>query len=90
MSWYFMVDTYVDEDKGRGEYDEYIRQVKPIVEAHGGRYLVRTEHISHLSGERTPQRAIVIRFETREQLDGCFSSPEYQAIMSKRFRRVST
>ena len=36
MSWYFMVDTYVDEDKGRGEYDEYIRQVKPIVEAHGG------------------------------------------------------
>ena len=90
MSWYFMVDTYVDEDKGRGEYDEYIRQVKPIVEAHGGRYLVRTEHISHLSGERTPQRAIVIRFETREQLDGCFSSPEYRAIMSKRVESVDS
>ena len=35
MSWYFMVDTYIDEERGRGEYDEYIRQVMPIVEAHG-------------------------------------------------------
>mgnify|MGYP001036661178 FL=1 len=90
MSWYFMVDTYIDEERGRGEYDEYIRQVMPIVEAHGGRYLVRTERLSHLSGERVPQRVIVIRFDTREQLDGCFSSPEYRAIMSKRVESVDS
>ncbi|MDO4169932.1 MAG: GNAT family N-acetyltransferase [Lachnospiraceae bacterium] len=23
MSWYFIVDTYIDEQKGRGEYDDY-------------------------------------------------------------------
>ena len=80
MSWYFMVDTYIDEEKGRGEYDGYIRKVKPIVEAYGGRYLVRTEHVSHLSRERTPQRVIVIRFDTRE----------HRAIMSKRAESVDS
>ncbi len=90
MAWYFMVDTYIDEEKGRGEYDDYIRQVKPIVEGYGGRYLVRTEHVNHLSGERTPQRVIVIRFDTREQLDACFSAPEYRAIMSKRAGSVDS
>ena len=90
MSWYFMVDTYISKEKGRGEYDDYIRQVKPIVEAHGGRYLVRTEQVKHLSEKRTPQRVIVIRFDTRKQLDSCFSSPEYRAIMSKRAESVDS
>ena len=90
MACYFMVDTYIDEERGRGEYDSYIRQVKPIVEAYGGKYLVRTEHVSHLSGKRTPQRVIVVRFDTREQLDGCFSSPEYRDIMSKRAESVDS
>lgn len=84
MSWYFMVDTYIDEQKGRGAYEEYIRQVKPIVESYGGRYLVRTENLSALSEERRPDRVIVIRFDSRQQLDACFSSEAYRAIMSKR------
>ena len=84
MSWYFMVDTYIDEQKGRGAYEEYIRQVKPIVESYGGRYLVRTENLSALSEERRPDLVIVIRFDSRQQLDACFSSEAYQAIMSKR------
>ena len=33
---YFVIDTYIDPDKGRREYDEYIELVKPIVEAHNG------------------------------------------------------
>lgn len=90
MAWYFIVDTYIDEERGRGEYDDYIRRVGPIVEAHGGKYLVRTEHISHLNEKRMPQRAIVIRFDTKEQLNRCFSSPEYRAIMSKRTESVDS
>ena len=35
---YFVIDTYIDPDKGRREYDEYIELVKPIVEAHNGKY----------------------------------------------------
>lgn len=90
MSWYFIVDTYIDEQKGRGAYEEYIRQVKPIVESYGGRYLVRTENLHSLSPKRAPDRAIVIRFDSREQLDACFSSQAYRAIMSKRTSSVDS
>lgn len=90
MSWYFMVDTYIDEEKGRGEYDAYIEEVKPIVESYGGRYLVRTENLTSLCGHRAPQRVIIIKFDAREQLDACFASPEYKAIMSKRSGSVDS
>lgn len=45
MGIYFIVSTYLDKEKGRGEYDEYIRMVKPIVEGYGGRYIVRSEAV---------------------------------------------
>jgi uncharacterized protein (DUF1330 family) len=90
MSWYFIVDTYINEESGRGQYDDYIKQVKPIVEKYGGTYLVRTENLYSLCEKRTPQRVIVIRFDTREQLDYCFSSDEYKAIMSKRKNSVDS
>ncbi|MBO4317815.1 MAG: DUF1330 domain-containing protein [Mailhella sp.] len=88
MSCYFIVDVYIDKQKGRGMYDDYIEKVKPIVESFGGEYLVRTENIVSLSPSRTPQRAIIIRFPTRERLDACFASEEYRAIMHERMQSV--
>lgn len=90
MAWYFMVDTYIDEEKGRGEYEEYIRDVKPIVESYHGEYLARTENVYSFCGKRDPQRVILIKFDKREDLDACFSSAEYQAIMSKRVNNVDS
>ena len=58
MSCYFVIDTYIDPDKGRREYDEYIELVKPIVEAHSGEYVVRSEKIIPLNEARNPQRII--------------------------------
>ena len=36
MSCYFLIDTYIDDKRGRGQYDDYISKVKPIVESFGG------------------------------------------------------
>ena len=88
MGCYFMVDTYIDAEKGRGMYDEYIRRVKPIVESFGGEYLVRTEKIFSLHPKRNPQRVIIIRFPSRQALDACFSSEAYQKIMHERINSV--
>lgn len=84
MSCYFIVDVYIDENKGRGAYEDYIEKVKPIVESFGGEYLVRTENIRALSPLRTPQRVIVIRFPSRKKLDACFASDEYRQIKHER------
>lgn len=84
MCCYFLVDTYIDKEKGRGMYDDYIFKVKPIVESFGGEYLVRSEKISSLHSERNPQRVIIIRFPSRQALDDCFESESYQKIMHER------
>lgn len=87
MSCYFVIDTYIDEDKGRGSYDDYINQVKPIVESFGGEYLVRSEKIDSLSPMRNPNR-VIIRFPSRENLEKCFASNEYRKIKDKRENSV--
>jgi hypothetical protein len=33
MACFFIVDTYIDEDKGRGSYDDYIEKVIPHYES---------------------------------------------------------
>ena len=70
------------------EYDEYIELVKPIVEAHNGEYLVRSENIIPLSEARNPQRIIIIRFPSKKELFDCFSSQEYREIQEKRISSV--
>lgn len=88
MSCYFIVDTYIDDNGNQSEYEEYIALVKPIVVSYGGKYLVRSNKVSALSDRRNPQRVIVIRFPSREELEKCFASAEYQEIMSKREENV--
>lgn len=88
MSCYFIKDVYINEDKGRGLYDDYIKEVKPIVESYGGIYLARSENITSLSKNRKPNRVIIIKFPSREKLDECFSSKEYKEIMNKRIDSV--
>lgn len=88
MACYFIIDTYIDEKAGRGMYDEYIREVKSIVEKFGGEYVVRSEKVISLHPERIPQRVIVIRFPSRKTLDECFASWQYRKIRNKRMNSV--
>lgn len=88
MSVFFLVDVYIEEQKGRGSYDDYIEKVKPIVESYGGEYLIRSENVTALSPLREPQRVIVIRFPSREKLDACFASDAYKQIMHERVESV--
>ena len=90
MASYFIVSINMEKPDGAEEYGEYLRLVKPIVEAHGGRYLVRTEQIAHVGGEWRPDRVIVIRFPDRGALEACFGSEEYRCIAQKREMSVNS
>ena len=74
MSVYMLIDVEVtDSDR----YSEYVKRVPRIIARHGGRYLVRGGPVTSLSGNWNPTRIIIIEFETAEQMQECFSSPEY-------------
>ena len=90
MAAFFIVNVEIPNQEDRKSYDEYIEQVKPIVESHGGAYLVRSEQVSLFAGDNAPDRIIVIRFESRQALEACFASTEYAAVKGLREISVKT
>ena len=64
----------------RNIYDEYIARVPAIVNKYGGQYLARGEQITGLSGGRHPERIILLKFDSREQVSKWLASPDYAEI----------
>ena len=62
MSYYFIVNIYLKEKSKPEEYKDYIDLVKPIVEKYGGEYLVRTDEITYLTDDYTPDRIITVSY----------------------------
>lgn len=89
IPYFLLIDTYIS-GKTPMEYEEYINEVKPIVENFGGHYLTRTNDVISLDEKRCPQRIIVIEFPTKEALDSCFTSEKYKSIMMKRVNNVDS
>jgi len=80
MSIFFIMNIEISNPQERRDSDLYTEKVRPIVESYGGEYLVRSDNITSLAGEKAPDRLIIIRFKTREQLQACFTSREYAGI----------
>lgn len=87
---YFIVSVFKDTEKDLTQYDDYIQQVRPIVESYGGTYLIRSEKIALLSGSWKPDRLIIIQWDTKEHLETCFASREYRKIAGKRENSVDS
>lgn len=81
---YFIATIHKKEGEHLEKYEEYIRQVKPIVNKYGGRYLIRSNDITALQEVWIPRRVIIIEWETEEQLTRCFQSEEYKKIVGNR------
>jgi uncharacterized protein (DUF1330 family) len=64
---------------------EYVDEVTPMVERHGGRYLARTPEVVRLEGERNaPQTFLIIEWPSREAADAFFQSDEYRPFRERR------
>ena len=90
MPAYFVINIRITDLSKRKQYDEYIARVAPIVESHGGRYIVRSERITALSDSWKPDRVIIIQFASKEQIFKWLSSPEYKEIASLRIESVES
>jgi uncharacterized protein (DUF1330 family) len=86
MSVYMIIEIAVRDSEIYGCYTE---QAREIVEQHGGHYLARGGSVTPFSGNWHPQRIILIEFETIQQLQGCFQSPEYLALAPLREQSTS-
>ena len=64
---------------------EYVADVTPLVERHGGRYLARTSNVETLEGERrTPPLIVLIEWPSREAARAFYESEEYRPYRERR------
>ena len=66
------------------QYTEYTQRGPAAVAKYGGKFLARGGRSEALEGRTTPQRTVVIEFESYEQAVACYNSVEYQEAMSYR------
>ncbi len=74
MPAYLIVENQITDQK---TYDEYRRQVVPLISRFGGRFLIRGGPILHVEGDWKPQRLVLIEFPSMEALQAWYNSPEY-------------
>ena len=85
MPVFFLAEIEViDHEK----YHAYTEKASHIVRQYGGEYIFRSDHIVPVSGDWTPHRLVLIRFESKADIQLCFGSKEYLQI--KHLREQST
>lgn len=87
MAAYVIVDNEISD---QALFDEYVRDIPAVTQAHGGKYLVRGGAAEVMEGDRTPHRVVVIEFENLEAARGFVSDPEYARLAEIRRRSSAT
>lgn len=81
MAYYAIFDVTITD---LAKYKEYMALVKPVIEAAGGRYLVRGGTHTVLEGDWNPTRLVVLEFPSSDAARSFYDSPEYRGLKSMR------
>ena len=81
MAVYGILDVDIKDPE---KYKEYMALAGPIIEAAGGRYLVRGGTHKVIEGNWNPTRLVVVEFPTKEALEGFYYSDAYQEAKAVR------
>lgn len=65
---------------------KYRDKVRGTVEEYGGQYLASDGHVEVIEDNWSPPRTVLIAFNTREDLDRWWNSPECQATLPFRLK----
>jgi uncharacterized protein (DUF1330 family) len=66
-------------------FQDYLRQVVPLIERFGGRYLTDTASMQILEKAAwRPDRVLIVEFPNRAALDAWYHSPEYRPLLALR------
>ncbi|PKB78597.1 MAG: D-fructose-6-phosphate amidotransferase [SAR202 cluster bacterium Io17-Chloro-G9] len=87
MAAYVLVDIEVTD---QGTYDDYRRQVPPLVEKYGGKYLVRGGELEQLEGDWMPKRLVVIEFPSSDKAKEFYDSEEYRPLKELRMKATNS
>jgi uncharacterized protein (DUF1330 family) len=82
MKCYFVVESEV---KDQSWVADYLKNVTPMVERRGGRYLARTSKVKRLEGDRKLLPLfIIIEWPSKEVAEEFYHSEEYKPYLRDR------
>lgn len=65
-------------------YEEYRKQVLPVVTQYGGRFIVRGGKVETLEGGWAPKRVVTLEFPSMDQARKFYHSEEYAPLLRMR------
>jgi len=77
MSAYVIFDV---EIRDMSRYQDFMKQVKPALEAAGGRYLARGGAHRVYEGNWEPRRIVVLEFPSVQSFEQFYNGPVYQGL----------
>ena len=80
MPAYALIDVHVHDI---GRYMEYLHEFRPLLEASGGRYLVRGGSFKVLQGDYHPTRLVIVEFPSMDVLDELYQSHTYRELSER-------
>ena len=81
MTAYLMVQMTVSDP---AQYQAYVKAVVPLIERHGGKFVIRGGTVEALEGRHDGRRMVVFEFPSMEALKGFWNSPEYVPVKKLR------
>ncbi|HZU41298.1 MAG TPA: DUF1330 domain-containing protein [Terriglobales bacterium] len=82
MKYYAMVEIDITDQSWIADY---VKNVTPMLERHGGRYLARTSKIERVEGDRkSPQVVVLVEFPSKEAAERFYGSDEYRPYLQSR------
>ncbi len=87
MPVYLIIDVIINDPE---VYEGFVARVPAVVEKYGARYLARSGEVSTMVGDWRPERIVLIEFESIEQVQEFFASPEYLALVPLREQSAAT
>jgi uncharacterized protein (DUF1330 family) len=81
MAAYVVVDVEIRDAE---RYQDYMRAVKPALEAAGARYLVRGGAHKVYEGDWQPRRMVVLQFPSMAAWEDFYRGPLYQDLKAIR------
>lgn len=81
MAAYLIASIDVHDAAG---FEEYRTHVTPMVEAYGGRYLVRTDKMEPLEGAQPRGRLVMLEFPSIDAARSFYRSADYAPLLRRR------
>ena len=81
MPAYLVAHVEVHDPAG---FAEYRNRVAPVIEAYGGRYLVRGGALETVEGAGQRRRLVIVEFPSMDAARGFYHGPEYAPVLQLR------